>query len=279
MLVLLASAASGFGDEIKSSNAWNAKESQWHGYARYDFDFNGTAAYVVEPRAVANGKPWVWRARFPQFHADADRLLLERGFHIAYLKTDGMLGSPAAMKKWDQFYDFMVKRGLADRPVLEGVSRGGLFVYGFASRWPDRVTCIYADTPVCDFKSWPLGQGAGIGHEPTWQRLLEEYRFSPEQAMAYQGQPIDRLQPLAAAKIPLLHIVSLNDRVVPPSENTFVLAERYRKLGGEIEIIEVREGTERSNGHHFTHPNPKRAADFIEQKWKARGESSNVDAD
>ena len=39
-----------------------------------------------------------------------------------------------------------------------------------------------------------------------------------------------------AKKTSLLHLVSLNDQVVPAEENTS-LAERYKKLGGKIEII------------------------------------------
>lgn len=242
---------------------WTGTSSSWKGFARVDFTFETRAARVVVPPQPAAGYPWVWRARFPDFHAEADMLLLQRGFHIVYLKTDGMLGSPTAMAVWDRFYEHMVSAGLHPRPALEGVSRGGLFVYGFAARWPQRVACIYADTPVCDFKSWPLGQGTGKGHAATWQRLLQEYDFTQEQALAYTGNPVDRLQPLADAKIRLLHIVSLNDRVVPPTENTFVLARRYRQLGGSIDVMEVREGTEKSSGHHFTHPDPQRVADFI----------------
>lgn len=244
---------------------WPGKVSQWHGYAKHDFECDGRAAYVVLPKAAAEGHPWVWRARFPGFHAEADRLLLERGFHVAYIKTDGMLGSPKAMKHWNAFYEMMTSKGLSTKVALEGVSRGGLFVYGFAKRWPERVACIYADTPVCDFKSWPLGQGQGIGHQPTWQGLLKHYEFTEAEALAYSGNPVDDLQAIADANLPLLHIVSLNDKVVPPAENTFVLAERYRKLGGRIEVIEVTEGTAKSNGHHFTHPAPKRVAEFIQK--------------
>lgn len=244
---------------------WPGTESQWNGYAKYDFNVDQRPAYVVLPKQAAEGNPWVWRARFPGFHAEADVLLLERGFHIAYINTNDMLGSPTAMKHWDNFYDFVTEKGLAKRVALEGVSRGGLFVYGWASRLPDRVACIYADTPVCDIKSWPGGKGKGVGSSGTWQRLLKEYDFTEAEALAYEKNPIDILAPIAEAKIPVLHIVSLNDVVVPPTENTFILAERYRKLGGEIDIIEVQEGTEKSQGHHFTHPNPKRVADFIEK--------------
>ncbi|RCS46392.1 hypothetical protein DTL42_15615 [Bremerella cremea] len=248
-----------------SAAEWPGKKSDWHGYERFDFSVDDRPAYVVTPQQAAAGNPWVWRARFPGFHAEADLLLLEQGFHIAYINTDNMFGSERAMKHWDKFYDFLIKKGLAPKVALEGVSRGGLFVYGWASRHPERVACIYADTPVCDIKSWPKGKGAGIGSSSSWEVLLKEYGLSNEDALKYNRNPIDILPPIAQAKIPLLHIVSLNDQVVPPQENTLILAERYRELGGSIEIIEVKEGTEESHGHHFPHPNPQKVADFISQ--------------
>lgn len=239
---------------------------EWKGFEREDFEVDGKKCRLVLPKKAAEGKPWVWRARFPDFHPEADELLLEKGFHVAYMNTGGMLGSPKALGHWDVFYGEMTgKRGLAKKVALEGVSRGGLFVYRWAARHPEKVACIYADTPVCDFKSWPLGQGKGVGHAGTWKGLLKEYGFTEEEALAYRENPIDVLGPIAEAKVPLMHIVSLNDVVVPPAENTFVLAERYRKLGGTIEIIEVKEGTERSKGHHFKHPDPARVAAFVEK--------------
>ena len=246
-----------------------AKEGEprnWHGYARHDFIVAEKSCFLVVPNEAAAGNPWVWRARFPSYHAEADLLLLERGFHVAHINTAGMLGSPRAMELWDAFYERMTRQHkLSRRPAIEAVSRGGLFAYRWASRHPDRVACIYADTPVCDFKSWPLGQGDGIGSPPTWAKLLQEYEFTEQEALAFRENPIDVLEPLAQASIPLLHIISLNDRVVPPSENTLLLAERYRVLDGSIEIIEIAEGTEKSNGHHFPHPDPQRVADFIER--------------
>lgn len=240
--------------------------SDWKGFAKYDFEVDGRKCYVVAPKHTAPGKPWVWRARFPNFHAEADLILLKRGFHIAHINTNGMLGSDAALDHWDAFYNTLTQtHGFAKQPALEGVSRGGLFVYRWAARHPDRVACIYADTPVCDFKSWPGGYGSGIGSKNTWQEVLKQYGLTQEQAMAWRKNPIDVLEPIAKAKIPLLHIVSLNDKVVPPTENTLILADRYRKLGGSIDIIEVAEGTKKSNGHHFTHPDPVRVADFIER--------------
>ncbi len=255
--------------ETNEPSTWPGAKSQWRGFDRYDFEVDGRQAYVVEPKNIAPGSPWVWRARFPDFHAEADLILLKRGFHVARINTDGMLGSPNAMQHWDKFYSFLIERGLAKRCALEGVSRGGLFVYGFASRWPERVACIYCDTPVCDIKSWPGGKGTGRGHEPTWKTCLQEYGLTEQEAADFKGNPIDQLAPIAKAKIPAMHIVSLNDEIVPPTENTFVLADRFRKLGGQIDIIKVESGTEESGGHHFTHPDPLRVADFIERRASA----------
>ena len=247
------------------STGWYGKRSSWKGYPRYDFQVDDLNAFVVLPKRPAAGNPWVWRARFPNFHTGADERLLARGITIAHIDTGGMLGSPRAMEYWDRFYELVTRdHDLSKTMALEAVSRGGLFAYRWAARHPNRVACIYADTPVCDFKSWPLGRGTGLGSKPTWSSLLKEYQLTAAEALAFDENPIDVLGPIANAKIPLLHIVSLNDRVVPPEENTFVLAERYRRLGGEIAIIEVEAGTEKSNGHHFEHPAPKRVADFIE---------------
>ncbi len=255
--------------EQEKSQPWPGNQSPWHGFVRFDFEVDGRPAYVVKPDNPAPGNPWVWRARFPDFHAEADLILLERGFHIARINTDGMLGSARAMAHWNAFYQFAVEHGLARKCVLEGVSRGGLFVYGFASRWPERVASIYCDTPVCDIRSWPGGKGQGRGDNATWQSCLKEYGLTEESAEQFHGNPIDVLAPIARANIPILHIVSLTDVIVPPAENTFVLADRYRELGGAIDLIQVEQGTESSGGHHFTHPDPLRVADFIERTGSA----------
>ena len=244
---------------------WEGQVSEWNGFNKTDFKFENRDAYVVSPKTPAPGNPWVWRARFPGFHAEADLILLARGFHIAHINTNGLLGSPKAMEAWNNFYQHLTTNGLAKECVLEGVSRGGLFVYQFASRWPERVACIYCDTPVGDISSWPGGKGKGRGHAPTWQTCLSEYGLTEETAKEFKQNPIDILAPIAQNDIPILHIVSMNDVIVPPSENTFVLAKRYRKLGGSIDVIQVEKGTQKSGGHHFSHPEPIRAADFMER--------------
>jgi pimeloyl-ACP methyl ester carboxylesterase len=91
---------------------------------------------------------------------------------------------------------------------------------------------------VCDFKSWPGGKGKGKGDPGNWALVLKLWGFSDEAAaLAYQGNPVDSLAPLAERKIPLLHVFGDADDVVPWEENTGLVAERYRKLGGPITLI------------------------------------------
>jgi alpha-beta hydrolase superfamily lysophospholipase len=55
-----------------------------------------------------------------------------------------------------------------------------------------------------------------------------------------EHNPVDRLEPLAKAKVPILHIHSDADKVVPLDANSQVLAERYKALGGPMELIVVK---------------------------------------
>lgn len=227
--------------------AFPGKKSQWNGYDRTDFTVAGKAAIMVAPTQAAEGKPWLWRGEFFGAFPKADIALLGRGFHIAYLAVPNQFGSPAAMEKWAAFYaELTEKHGLSKKPALLGMSRGGLYCYAWAALHPDKVACIYGDAPVCDLKSWPGGKGKGKGSARDWGMAMEVFGLRDEAAaLAWKGSPIDTLAPIAAAKIPIIHVYGDADEVVPADENTLVLAERYRALGGEITLI-AKPGV----GHH-----------------------------
>lgn len=248
----------------QSSIGRDSRFDVWHGFEREHFAFNGRTAWLVKPKSALSGNPWVWRAHFPDWHTDVDSILLSHGFHIAYINTNDMFGSPAAMQIWDTFHEHMVaKRGLAERVALEGVSRGGLYIYNWAKRNPLKASCIYAEAPVCDFKSWPGGKGKGAGSEGDWKAVLSNYRFSEDEAMEYKNNPIDQLEGLAACKVPILHSIGLNDKIVPNEENTFPLVNAYIRLGGIATVYPMTRGPQNLEGHHFTIENPERIADFI----------------
>lgn len=223
----------------EASKPFPGKESTWNGFRRFDFAFNGTPVIVVEPKEAAPGKPWIWRAEFFDHRPEIDRELVKRGFHLVHLSVGNTFGCPRAMAEFEAFYKELTdKYGLAKKGVMEGLSRGGLYAYNFAARRPDAVLAIIGDNPVCDFKSWPGGKGKGPGSPNDWKKLITDYEFQDEAAaLAWKQNPVDNLEPLAKAGIPLLHICGDADEVVPYPENTVLLFERYQKLGGKTKLI------------------------------------------
>ncbi|KKM61969.1 hypothetical protein LCGC14_1526420, partial [marine sediment metagenome] len=169
----------------------------------------------------------------------ADKALLARGFHIAYMQTSDLVASPKAMKEWDAFYKVLTDtHGLSGKPALVGISRGGLIIHKWAAANPDKVSCIVGVAPVCDIKSWPGGKGLSGGHGRSWQGLLKAYGLTEKQALAYKKNPVDLVEPVAKAKIPILHIYSPQDEGVPYQENTKVYAARLKAAGGVFQGIE-----------------------------------------
>lgn len=241
--------------------AFPGRPAHWEGYDRYEFTVGGKTATVLAPHREAPGRPWVWYGEFLGHTPDIDRALLARGYHIVYLRVPDMFGCPDAVADWNRLYRELTEHyGFAKKAALIGISRGGLYVYNWAEANPGKVSCIYGDAPVCDFKSWPGGKGRGRGNPAEWQRLLGCYHFKSEaEALAYAKNPADNLAPLARAGVPLLHVYCVDDTVVPWAENTGVVAERYRALGGRITLI-AKPGADH-NAHGLPDPTP--LVDFI----------------
>lgn len=240
IVVLLLNAVTAFNVASAAEAApFPGKQSEWNGYTRYDFTVDEKPVLVVAPKSPAAGRPWVWHGEFFGHKPAPDIALLGRGFHIVYMRVPNMLGCPQAVQHWNAFYkELTTKYGLSKRAALVGLSRGGLYCYNWAAANPEKVACIYGDAPVCDFKSWPGGKGRGKGSPRDWQLVLKTYGFQDEaEALAYDKNPVDNLGPLAKAGVPLLHVYGDADKVVPWDENTGVIAERYRKLGGSIQLI------------------------------------------
>lgn len=233
----------------------------YHGFKSHQVQVDGCECVVVDPKIVAAGNPWIWRMEFFDHRPMADLALLEKGYHLAYMNVGNTFGSPKAIAHLDQFYQFAVRELKLNRKVvLEGFSRGGLYAYNFAAKYPGRVAAIYGDAPVCDFKSWPGGKGKGPGSKDDWTALLACYDFKDEQqALDYKHNPIDDLAILAKAHIPILHVVGAADEAVPVAENTDVVVRRYKRLGGLIQVVS------KPGGLHHPHSldDPTPIVDFI----------------
>jgi len=247
------------------------KHSKWLGFDRTDFILRGRNCILIEPVIPASGKPWIWRTEFFGHEPQSDSVLATKGFHVVYMDLQDMYGAPVALDLMDKFYKYLTqKKKLNKKAVLEGFSRGGLFAFNWAARHPDKVSCIYVDAPVCDFKSWPGGKGNSKGSPEDWGKLKKIYRFANDkEAIEYKFNPIDNLEPLAKANIPILCVCGATDNVVPMEENINVVEQKYTKLGGKIIVI-----TKPNNGHHpHSLKNPSPIVDFILSSERVKNHS------
>lgn len=236
------------------------KRRSFYGYEELDFSFKGRDARIVSPKRVAKGMPWVWRARFFGHEPQTDIALLERGFHIVYCDVAELFGNQEAIGIWNDFYRSLQKMGFAKKAVMEGMSRGGVYVYNWAAANPDKVACVYADNPVLDLKSWPGGKGTGPGSKDSWATFLKDYGYANDaEAEGFKGSPIDQIKAIVKGKYPMLHVCGDMDEVVPMAENSLPFAEKIKAAGGEIQLIHKPEGKH----HPHSLPNPQPIVDFI----------------
>ena len=212
-------------------------------------------------------KPWLWKARFLDYHAEIDSSLVAEGFYLTYIDVSDEYGSPKAVALWDSFYDSIRKAEHLDKKVaLHCHSRGGLIAYNWAKKNADKVACIYADAPVCDFNSWPAGKGISEGSKSDWMGLKKTYGFSSDKkARNYRGNPIFGLDSFVKYKVPIFHSIGLSDQIVPPVENTLLLVENYINLGGMATVYPCVDGIQKLKGHHYKIEMPQKVINFIKQ--------------
>ena len=193
-------------------------------------------AFVIDPpqAAKADGAPWVWYAptfirRLPGPEEDwMIKRFHDQGIAIAGIDVGESHGSPRGRAAYQALYEELTaRRGYSKKPVLLARSRGGLMLYNWAVEHPNSVAGVAGIYPVCNLESYPGIGNAASAYEMTADQL---------QAGLAEHNPVNRLGPLAKAKVPILHIHGDEDRVVPLETNSAQLANNYRELGGPVEI-------------------------------------------
>ena len=209
------------------------------------FVIEGRTAFLIQPdvKSPKEPVPWVWYApTLRGLPGGAEKWMFERflkaGIAIAGIDVGESYGSPKGRALYSALHRHLVeKRGMARQACLLARSRGGLMLYSWAAENPDKVRCITGIYPVCNIASYP-----GL------PRACRAYGLTAEQLQAQLAKhnPIDRLAPLAKAKVPIFHIHGDMDRVVPLDKNSAIIKERYDKLGGPM-ILEIVKG----QGHNM----------------------------
>ncbi|WP_254509097.1 alpha/beta fold hydrolase [Anatilimnocola floriformis] len=215
--------------EAPSEKTFVACRGPWFApsYDRYEFRIGNIRmpVTVIVPRTSAAGNPWVFRADATGRDSLVDLALLAQGFHIVTgpvpTDTDGPV-----LDQWNTVYKHLTDAGLSKTPVLEGAGGAAGEAYAWAIENPEKVSCVYAENP------------------------LLRSRMS-------KTQPLDRLESLAKAKVPVLHVCGSSDPWL--ASQSQVLEKRYKDLGGSVTVI-VEEG----KGHFPTAPRDVKAVvDFI----------------
>ena len=246
-------------DLIKKANL-TTQVFNFCGFQGHDFTFQGHNAKIVVPKRAAPGHPWIWRARFWGHEPQTDIALLERGFHVVYCDVAELFGNDEAIATWDAYYKVLTKAGLAPKAAMEGMSRGGVYIYRWGVKYPDRVAAIYADAPVLDLKSWPGGNGKRPRGAKEWEQFKQDFKLkTDDEALAFKGSPIDLTDEIVKAGFPLLHVVGDADEAVPVDENTNPFEQKIKAAGGKIQVIH-----KPGIGHHpHSLPDPQPIVDFI----------------
>jgi len=195
-------------------------------------------AFLFRPRVSVppSPLPWVWYAPTLDGHPDEShawmfRQLLEQGIAVAGIDVGESFGNPWGRGVFTRLWEALTaERGLAPRACLLPQSRGGLMLYHWAVENPDRVACVAGIYTVCDLTHWPGLTRAAEAYgtaEPEFARGLVEHN------------PIERLAPLAAAGVPILHVHGDSDAVVPLERHAGELVRRFTQLGGAARLITV----------------------------------------
>lgn len=270
---------------IEASNQTNSKASihppsdttSEHNYPGEKTDFRGYDSYqltskkgkfkIICPKKTAPGKPWIWRSLFWErlpLVRSADLQLVEKGYHVVIVYGD-VAGHPSGNANIDAAYELVTEEyGFSKTFSMAAISRGNLSLFRWASENPEKVESIYVDNGVCNVASWPAGRlvpgsnSIGSGDKASWEGFKKKFGFKTDaEALAGKQSPIDLLEPLAKANVPILMMCGTKDTAVPYPENGVIMKERYTKLGGSIEIMEI------DKGHSHGLKDPTRVIEFI----------------
>ena len=231
-------------------------KTDYHGGEKVNFCLNGRESLVVRPKNPLPGNPFCWRTEFFGAFDSVDVEMLKRGWHLCYHKVSDMYGCDESLVMLHEFHEFVTQTfGLNAQAVLFGFSRGGLYAVNYAAKYPDRVSGLYLDAPVCDIRSWPCSDP----NRRETTECLACYGLTFETLKNFNDCPIDKVEKVI--QIPTIIVAGDSDKTVPYDQNGQIFAEKFERLGGKIKTI-VKPGCDH---HPHSLENPVPVADFIEE--------------
>ncbi|MBQ8648741.1 MAG: alpha/beta fold hydrolase [Clostridia bacterium] len=219
-------------------------KSEWEGFERLDFEFKGRKAILIVPNKPTKEKKWLFKTEyfgaFPSFELE----MLKRGYYVAHIQNKTRWCLPEDTDIKAEFCELLsAKFGLNEKCMPVGMSCGGMQAVYFAAKYPQYVKAMYLDAPVLNLLSCPgdVGKANGGMYEEFHNATGMDYSF----LINYRNHPIDNVDALIRARIPIFLICGDSDTVVPYCENGMHLANAYKKAGADLTEI-LKEGCD----HH-----------------------------
>lgn len=236
---------------------------KWNGFDCESFIFEGREAIVVFPKCEPVGitalKAEYWGA-FP----DVEIGLLEKGFHLAYVKNRTRFATRDDCDLKARFIKHIgEKYSLKEKCVPIGMSCGGAHAVNFAGYYPELVSCVYIDAPVLNFCSFP-GKMNYDDCEYVWENEFKEAYpgIKRHQLLQFNEHPINRADTLVENKVPVIMVYGAEDQTVLYSENGLLLQMAYENT----ELMKVIRVACRGHHPHGKIGDNSEIIDFIVEK-------------
>ena len=212
------------------------KTSEWNGFKRLDFQFNGRDCILICPTVACKGNKWLYRTEYFGAFPDMEIKMLEQGYALAYMQNTTRMCPETDTDMRPLFCEFLSKEfGLNPKCALVGLSCGGMQAVYFTAKYPQYVACAYLDAPVMNYLSWPFA--LGIGQNDCSKEFIENMGMDLSSMLNFRNHPIDQKEKLLKSGVPILLVSGDSDTIVPFCENGQLLYDYFKANDGNIELI------------------------------------------
>lgn len=200
-------------------------------YACACFRFEDRNAIIVFPKTTPNGH-WALKTEYWTAFPETELMLLERGFHIAYLANESRFAPKRDCDAKARFVDYIAREyGLKDKCVPIGMSCGGAHAVRFAGYYPEKVACMYIDAPVLSYCDYP-GKPGVDDLIPVWE---DEFKvtypgISRHQLLTFPHHPLNMTDTLIRNRTPVVMVYGTADTLVHHQENALLLEDAMAGL-------------------------------------------------
>ena len=224
----------------------NIQHTEWNGFERLDFSFQGHDALLILPQEPRADKKWLFKTEYFGAFPAFELAMLQRGYHLAYVQNATRWATKEDTDLQAAFCRFLTDHfGLAQRCMPVGMSCGGAEAVCLAGLYPELIGAMYLDAPVLNYLSCPCAVSTGSRDEAVYEEFVRATGLTVQSLVNFREHPIDLVDRFLDKKIPVLLICGDKDTGVPFSENGSILEQKYKAAGAPIVTF-----LKKDCGHH-----------------------------